>query len=210
MYAILWYAPLAIFALVKIQWQKYTLPIIFLGVNSGLVLLRVFFYQRFLVSIDLMLIVLAGISLTIIWELPKKIYKIGIIIFLLVFGWYSSSYILHKEPLLTNHEMDAIKQIKISGTARILTINPQYAPWLYGFTQQGIIAPGMFEHDLWNREKWDWFRIQATHSEQSVMLEEYQSAPLYIFVGEQDGYFQIKLEQNPKMQKINDYLWQVL
>lgn len=208
--AILWYAPLAIFTLVKIQWKKYLLPIIFLFVNTGLVLVRVVFYQRFLVSIDLVLLVCAGIALTQIWELPKKIYRVGIVIFLIIFGWYSGSHVLHKEPLLTNDEMAAINEIAVPVKARILTINPYYAPWLYGFTKQGVIAPGMFEHDLWNREKWDLFRKQADIAQQNEMLQEYKSQPLYIFVGERDSDFRLKLEQNKKIQRINEYLWQVL
>ncbi len=210
LFAILWYAPLAIFTIVTIQWKKYLLPIIFLLVNGGLVLAQIVFYKRFLVSIDLILIVLAGIGLTTIWEWPKKQNKIVVVVFLIIFGIYSAFYIIHKEPMLTNSEITAINQIQTSENARILTINPYYAPWLYGFTNQGIIAPGMFEYDLWNREKWNLFRGQASIQEQTEMLKDYQTQPLYIFVGERDTHFQSKLEQNQKIRKINNYLWQVL
>lgn len=210
LYAILWYAPLAIFTLINVQWKKYLMPIIFLFVNISLVLAQVVFYRRFLVSIDLILIMLAAVGLTEIWEWPKKYSKTLVIIFLLLFGVYFMSYVVHKEPLLTKKEMEVITELKLPDTARILTINPYYAPWLYGFTNHGIIAPGMFEHDQWNREKWDLFRGQADVSGQTNMLKQYQSQPLYIFLGEHDAYFKLKLRQNQNIQKINDYIWQVL
>lgn len=210
LYAILWYAPLAIFTLTNVQWKKYLMPIIFLLVNTSLVLAQVVFYRRFLVSIDLILIILAAVGLTTIWEWPQKYSKTLVVLFLLLFGIYFTSHMVRTEPLLTKNEMAAIAELKLPENARILTINPYYAPWLYGFTNHGIIAPGMFEHDQWNRGKWDLFRGPSDAAEQTNMLKEYQSQPLYIFLGERDAHFEPKLEQNQNMQKINDYIWQVL
>lgn len=210
LYAILWYAPLAIFTLITAQWKKYVLPITFLFVNTGLVLAQVVFYRRFLVSIDLILIILAAVGLTTIWEWPQKYSKTLVVLFLLVFGIYFTSHMVRTEPLLTKNEMVTIAELKLPENARILTINPYYAPWLYGFTNYGIIAPGMFEYDTWNREKWDLFRGQINTALQTEMLQEYQTQPLYIFLGERDAYFEFMLEQNQKIKKVNEYLWQVL
>ncbi len=210
LYAILWYAPLAIFALATISWKKYLLPIIFLGVNILLVLVRTVFYQRFLVSIDLILIMFAGIGLSAVWEWSRKEIKVVVIIFFIIFAGCSGNYIVHKKPLLALSEISVITKLKVEENARILIINPYYAPWLYGFTNQGIIAPGMFEYDRWNREKWSMFRGQADIQTQTEMLKEYQTQPLYIFAGERDIYFTEQLKQNKNMRKINDYIWQVL
>ncbi|MBU2542470.1 hypothetical protein KJ785_02850 [Patescibacteria group bacterium] len=186
----IFYLPFGLFGLIK-YWKKQKLFTIFLLVNILLILLKIVFYHRFFVFVDIALILFASAFLSDVWEKVRGkkyrfLVKIGIILLIVVCGVTTTIHVLEKKPLIYPIELEAIKQVSelTKDSDYILSINSIYSPWLYGYSGKKIIAPGLFEYNKWNREEWNQFWYSPSNEMRLEMLKEYNITPMYIYVGD--------------------------
>lgn len=193
--------------------KKQKLLAIFWAVNLTLAFSGFVLHQRFFVYLDLALIIFAsaacvetlrchiGASLRRFW--PRLA-----LIFCVILSVYSSWYIIHKKPLITQIEMNAIQTLsQLSDGEYAMAISSNYAPWLAGYANKKIIAPGMFEYDKFTREEWQKFWFSNDASLRDDLLARYNSSPIYVFLGDRGLSFVSQIDQDLHFTKLNKYLW---
>ncbi|MEK6884019.1 MAG: hypothetical protein AABY22_30595, partial [Nanoarchaeota archaeon] len=143
-----------------------------------IVYFKFFFFNRFIIFLDIALIILSGNGLHLILE-KKKTLAIIIIIVLL-----SSALIMsYKEsvdarPTIPGSIFGSIDNIIIPEDSYIISISSAFSPFLQGWTNNRIIAPGLFDYDIWHSEaRWNEFWKDLNASE----LKEEYSEDVYLF-----------------------------
>ncbi len=120
------------------------------------VVLRLFFYSRFLIFLDLFIILLAAYGL---WELFNK-KNIFSLIFILFFWIQSYNYINYLNeywvPFIPKSEFEMMNKLDsiLPQNSMIMVTHKHYTSWLFWYTNKSIIAPWMLENDIWERSQW--------------------------------------------------------
>lgn len=121
------------------------------------VFLKLFFENRFIVELDLLLIPFASFFFVYLVDevLKNKFVKISASVFLLTVSvGLSYWYYVTTFPALTVYEVWAIDVINERDDAQYdMVTNTLYAPWLYGFSNKETMAPGIFE-SVWTFDQW--------------------------------------------------------
>jgi len=185
-----WYIPFAIMGIWK-YFKKQPLLFIFSCVSIGLIMVQIVFYRRFFVFLDMVVIMYAGafladICLTVMYMKYKYIIYILIIVYSIIGIGYITYTLANKKPLLSRIEISKIQSVSslVSDSDFVLSIDSMYAPWLRGFSDKKIIAPGLFEYNKWNREEWQIFWFSSDIDMKIEMLRMYDVSPLYIYTGD--------------------------
>jgi len=212
------YIPFALLGIFKF-WKKYLYFFTFTVIVVFPILFQTVFYRRFFVFLDIALIIYAALGIHIFFNFFRKKFAkhiffrcIGILscILFAVFGFFRiSSYIVQKSPLITQSEFEAIRRIDYYAKekqALIMVISPYYAPWVRGFTDVDVIAPGMFEYNKWNRDEWNKFWYTESVVDRRNMIRSY-GKPVYIFLGERDKRFGYALIGDPEVEHEDIYMW---
>ena len=181
-FSVLFYLPFAILGLFYIiKQRKFDIFFFYTILVASIVYFQLFFFNRFIIFLDLSLIILSALGFSIIIE-KKKILGIVIIIAL-----FASAAILQFQasqdvkPLISQTLFQSIQNINIPKSAYIISFSSSYAPYLQGWTNNKIIAPGMFDYDPLNsRAKWEQYWKDLNASE---MLSKYKE--IYLFIPNQ-------------------------
>jgi len=86
----------------------------------------------------------------------------------------------------------------------VITFSNKYSPWLYGYTDKKIIAPGMFEHNKWNYAEWQVFWYGRDREKIIELLNRYNT-PLYLFLNEYDVYWLSNFSNKPIFKKVDNH-----
>ncbi|MBT3539319.1 hypothetical protein HOF40_00475 [Candidatus Parcubacteria bacterium] len=192
--------------------KKYKEWSVFLIVNTILFALGILFYRRFLIFFDVAAIFFAAIFLYYFLQDTKqsKLLRVVAILFFALMFFQSGYHMVSKQPLVWSHEISYIETIDsmVPEDAYLLTINSHYAPWVQGFTNRDVIAPGMFEYDEWVFEEWQDFWHGEDMDVRFDLLRRYDR-DIFIFLGDRDMWYSDVLARDSHFIRIKDYLWQV-
>lgn len=91
--------------------------------------------------------------------------------------------------------------------ASILAINSRLSPWVYGYSTQTVLAPGVFDDNVWNESEWNIFWYSNDQFVRPELLNRYQS-PVYLFLG-RHGYTDLRsdLASDPLFTPLSESLW---
>jgi len=185
-YSILAYLPFALMGLIYLIKQKdYNL--IFFGtiITLAIVYFQFFFFNRFIIHLDLFLIILSGIGFSILIQHKNKLGAIITIILLISAGILVTQEALNTKPLISNQELDTIKQLQnTEENAYVMATSSLYSPYILGYSERKTIAPGLFEYNNHNEEQWINFWNAKDIEKIKQFLNEYEK-PLYIHIGQQ-------------------------
>ena len=211
-FSILFYLPLAIigFLLYLKQTKKEFYKDVFFYYTLFLILIvyfQLFFFNRFIIFLDITLIVYSAYGSYMI----IKSYKLGwIIVALLLFSGIILTFnaSLNAKPTIPESIFNSIQSINLDDGKDnyIISISSEFTPYLQGFIQSSsntkIIAPGMFDYDIWSsRQRWElfWQDLNATD-----LQENYgKDASIYLFYPRQINNSCYKSIEN----QLNLYLW---
>ncbi len=212
---LLLYAPLAVYGFFR-TWKTHHLYISVYALILGvLTFLQVVFYRRLFVWIDIMFILYASYGVVHLYtQIRQTAWKKYValvlgVVYIVVTSLLLRHIVMTKQPLVTEEELWAIQQLERLADetdAGIMVVSPYYAPWVYGFADEHVIAPGMFESNLWSAERWHTFWNTQDSEERNAMLAEYQK-PIYIFLGEHDKRFGYAFSGDPHMTHVDLFLW---
>ena len=173
------YLPFALFGIFFLAKKRnFNMLFFYLAINGIIVLFKIIFFDRYIISLDIAMIIMAAYGLYLL--LQNK--KLGLIVAVLLIA--SSCYIVFLEaknsnPLIDNEELGIIKSLNSTEpNAFIMSTDGYYSPWLL-YSQRRVIAPGMFDYDNWTRDEWDLFWNDTNVS----MLMSRHEKPIYVFVG---------------------------
>lgn len=175
-----------------------------------LVFLRMFFYRRYLIELDLFLIIFAGIGVTSI--LPKILHdtflksSIGIMVFLLLGSQILT--ITNYLPQISHAELNRIRTLctTIESDALIMATHNLYSPWLRGFSCHNVYAPGLFEANQWDEPTWQIFWNGSKEQREMLMNTSFTAGQtLYVYIG--DLQPAMDFSGHSGFEKISDHLW---
>ncbi len=88
--------------------------------------------------------------------------------------------------MISREEFDIVRNldILIPQDATVLSTYRGYTPWLLGYSNHRILAPGLLGDQIWDEATWNRFYYQADDLLRCKMIQDYYPiAPvLYVFV----------------------------
>ncbi len=120
-----------------------------------MVYFELFFFKRFIIHLNLFLILFSGYGLYLVLANLSK-FKRSVLLGLLVLSsvFFSYSYSQSLEPLITEDELSAIEWMSIQDGEYAMSLDKYYSPWVLGWSSKKTIAPGLFDENKWNEEEW--------------------------------------------------------
>ena len=129
---------------------------------------------------DLALLPFAAWALTALLQSARKLIRAAVTTVLLVaLGTLQFSNILTRQPSLPPVLFDEILSLqRLPPDSKVLVTDSYYGPWVYGYSNQTAIAPGLF-HDEWTYEQWVIY--WSADANKKALLLKHHEPPLYIF-----------------------------
>lgn len=193
------YLPLAIYGLSCFKKNKANLKPFLAGAIVTLVwvMMRLFFYNRFFITLNIFLIFWAAIGLKQLMEKYRQhldlfqFYFASGIIFIAAFIFKTG------QPLINKQLFKEIKAFKAEENASLLTTGKADAAWLMGWTDYPVISWGYGGNDkYWDREQWQ--RIfDPVKVEEKIQLFKLLPEPIYVFLNETKLNSLTDLQQPP-------------
>lgn len=182
------YLPFAIIGFFYLIKKKQFNMIFFWALLSGIIVyFQFFFFNRFIIFLDISLIILSGLGLSILTDNKKKLGSIVLFILLLSLFYSSLIYSLNSRPLINNEELQAIQYLQnIPKDAYVMSTSSYYSPWLQGYSNRKTIAPGLFDYDIHNQAQWNEFWVSNDFNKTKSFLDAYNK-DLYIFIGQKQN-----------------------
>ncbi|MEK6895089.1 MAG: hypothetical protein AABX48_01060 [Nanoarchaeota archaeon] len=164
-FSVLAYLPLALFGFIYlIKNKKFDIFFIYTILLSAIIIFEFFFFNRFIIFLDISMIVLAALGAS---ELIKH-KKLGlvIVILLLLSGFIlMAKTSINEKPYISEGTFNSIKDISIPSDKYIMGFSKEFSPYLLGWTDNKIIAPGLFDYNFWNEQRWNVFWSDLNASE---------------------------------------------
>src|SRR3989344_4954908 len=184
--------------------KKYNILFIWFIINFIIVVFRLFFFNRYIINLDLIILIIISIGLL---EILKDSRKIGVITILIIFGFLSYNVIgesLTIKPSITQQELSEIKELQeTEPNAYVMATNSYYSPWVLGYSGRKTIAPGLFEYNKWDVKQWQEFWKSDNVTE---MLKDYER-PLYIHVGKTGNINTTKFNNDCYEEYVEGKIW---
>ncbi len=189
-YSILPYLPLAIIGLVYfIKNKDFNMITIWSILSLIIVYFQFFFYNRFIIMLDISLIILASIGFTLLIKNKKYIGVIITIILLLTAGILITKEALNTKPLISENELQTIQYLQnTEENAYVMSTDSIYSPYVLGYSGRKTIAPGLFDYNKHDETQWIIFWTTNDINKVKEFLNEYNK-PLYIFIGQKQRDF---------------------
>lgn len=159
--------------------NRLQIIMLFTGLCAAWILLRLPFFHRIYIYLDLGLLILSSVGLVICWtKLKNNIAKGALIILGVVLFSVNIYTVTQTVPFISKSEMQEISSFSPSEPAPfVLAVSADDAPWLLGYLQNArLAAPGLFE-DTHSESDWQKFWLGE---EQQTFLSSFPK-PLYIY-----------------------------
>lgn len=193
------YLPFAVIGLFRGLAKKRNAPIIGALIASLTIsIFGLFLSRRFIIFADLFIILFAGYGISFVigkfsgrvWLKPLLvIYGVALLAFI---GIYIAKT---GKPLILDDEFNEIKMLKeTEADSYILVTDQLYVPYVYGWSERRVIAPGYGEDDIyWTIPEWyEFWRSGDREKEKELLLKVPQ--PLYIYYGDRGSQTKLRLE----------------
>lgn len=179
-----------IYLAVKKHWNSV---FFFLIISAIIVIARLFFFNRFIIPLDIAVIILAAAGIDYTLFNRKRAWKaVGITAGILLLATAlipTINSVNESEPLITEAQLQAVEWLKenTEENAYVLATTND-APWVLGWSDRRVIAPGLFEWDQYEKEEWDAFFSTDDPESAKQFLERYDD-PVYIYYSvNEDNY----------------------
>ena len=186
-FSTLYILPFAILGFAHLLWQRKFDMLFFLTLVTGIIVyFQFFFFNRFIIHLDVFLIVLAASAFSLMIANSKKLGIAILVLMLVSSGYVAFQDSVNAKPLITEESLNLIKMINLNveGDARIMVVSSEYSPWVLAYSNRGTIAPGLFEENKWTQADWEKFwNSNSTDETKSLMSVYPKGEQVYIFVG---------------------------
>lgn len=185
-FSVLFYLPLALMGLFYfLKKKEFNIIVLWTVITLAIVYFQFFFFNRFIIHLDVALIVLAGVGCAIVVEEKKKSGAIAIGLLMVAGAVMAYDVADSARPLIGEEGLRAIERIAdvTEEDALIMSITSNYSPWLKGYSNRTVIAPGMFDENTWDEGEWKKFWSSQSEEETREMMEVYEG-PIYLFAGD--------------------------
>lgn len=196
----------AIYLMIRKNWNSV---LFYFFISLIIVIFQLFFFKRFIIALDIAVVILAaaGINYTLLHR--KGLWKItGIaagILILISTILPTINMVKDVRPLINEKQLEAIEWIKetTEDNAYVLATSND-APWVLGWSGRRVIAPGLFEWSVHNKDEWFSFFGTQSHEAAKAFLAVYDD-PIYIYYSKNKGnYLGLEKFQGDYFQNIYD------
>lgn len=193
------------YVLLKKKWDG-----LFYGflINGAIVIFQLFFFKRLIVSLDIFLIILAGAGLN-YGFLESRMVSKKLGIFAVIFLLISSSIVLldqvsNTRPLIDDDELEAVKWLASNTEPNSYILATSYdAPWVLGWSNRRVIAPGLFEWNIYNKSEWIAFLKTKDIETTEDFLRPYSNNSIYIYHSKRrTNWMEMSKFENPSFEII--------
>lgn len=186
------FAVLGFFMLVRKR--DMNLFLLWFMVTLIIVYFKLIFYNRFIIHLDIAMIVLASVGFHELIKSSKKVGSVVLLILVLSSLLVTNQYANEAKPLISEDELEIIEQFNnVEMNAYIMATSSYYSPWILGYSGRKTIAPGLFDYNKWNISEWKTFWETGDKEKAAEMLSIYDR-PLYIYLGERSRINETKFE----------------
>jgi hypothetical protein len=161
-------------------------------VLAGIILFKLFFYRRFLIYLDILLILFAGLGWLQLYFGSRRAAgsprwgRWTAVALLVLMAAQVANRALETVPVISEGELteiDALDTIVPPG-ANLITLDPKYGTWAVGWTEFNVIAPTMFNDDY----AWaDWQSFRRAETDARLGFLAVFPRPLYILISLKDA-----------------------
>lgn len=176
-------ALLGIFACIKLRKLNY-LAVWFL-VNTIIVVFQLFFFNRFIIHLDIVLILFAGFGASQIINHKKKLGIIIVALLILSSAIFTVHEAVNTRSVINQGNFEAIQEIPslTDNESYVMAVSKEYSPWLLAYSERKTIAPGLFDYDSWTEQQWNQFWISNSTEETKELMKAYPYQSIYLFRG---------------------------
>lgn len=203
------YIPIALYGL-YLFWRKYTVFLSFLIIQLFFVIFGIFFQNRYIVYLDIAIIFFAACALSVsLDEIKNKfILRFSGFLFIVAYMTGMAVYAMNYMPLISREDFSQIIALhQLPPASLVMTVSSQYAPWIYGYTEHVIVAPGMFEANLWSRTEWEIFWSTPDQEIRHELLSRYPGRFLYVYIGTIDMDIFHMFSSDPRAEQLTSHIW---
>ncbi len=180
------YLPFALvgFILLAIK-RKWNGLFIFFIIIFVIVVARLFFFNRFIIALDIAAVILAAAGMSYTLLNRKDIWRYAgtgaAILILFASAIPTINLATDTRPLISEEQLEVIEWLgdNTEEDAYILATTND-APWVLGWSGRRVIAPGLFEWDRYEIDQWREFFNTKSPVAAAQFLEGYES-PVYIY-----------------------------
>jgi hypothetical protein len=206
----MFYCAVALVALVKtLRVKKIEVLRIITLVTAGMVFLKLFFYHRYIIELDIFMLIFAGFGLSKFLEIihHHKSYRNGALAAFILLAFVSATNAYLYKPFVSSQEFSKIRGFceTIEPNAVIMAADSYYAPWLHGYSCHTVFAPGIFEASRWSNAQWNIFWNGTKEERGKIMSETFPKDSIYIYIGKKQT--QMNFEGEPNFSSLGDGLW---
>lgn len=175
------YLPFGLMGLIYLTLQKRWNTLFFgFLINAAIVLLQLFFFKRFIISLDLLLIILAGAGLNYGFlkseDVRMSIGAVAVLLLCVSCGVLVVHQAGDAVPLINDKQLDAVVWLSDNAEPDAYLLATSYdAPWVLGWGDRRVIAPGLFQWDIHNRSEWLDFLRTTDPQVAKEFLEQYNN-----------------------------------
>lgn len=165
--------------------KKWNSILIYSIINLVIVVFRLFFFNRMIIPLDIIMIILAavGIERTLLnREVINRVLGSAAVSILLIATLLPTiNKIINTEPLVTEKQLNVIEWLSENTEEDAFIVATSYdAPWVLGWSNRRVIAPGLFEWNVQNKQEWFEFFKTSDPVEAAEFLSVYEGA-IYIY-----------------------------
>jgi hypothetical protein len=187
-YSVLAYLPFALLGfLYLIKKRDFNLLTLWGILSFIIVYFQFFFFNRFIIMLDIALIILAGLGFAVLYTKNKKLAIPLFIIMLISLSFITISESINTKPLISQEELNTIKQLNdTEENSYVMATSSIYSPYILGYSNRKTIAPGLFQYNQHNEQEWIIFWTTDNIEEIKEFMNPYEK-PLYIFIGQKQS-----------------------
>ncbi len=165
--------------------KKWNSVLFYLLINGIIVVFKLFFYNRLIISLDIVLIILASAGIYYAFlksrDAPRYIAVAAVCLLVFASGIITLKSAYTSKPLINEKQLNTVEWISSNTPPDSYVLATSYdAPWVLGWSNRRVLAPGMFEWDNSGKEKWLRFLATNDSSEAGNFLKKHD-AKVYIF-----------------------------
>jgi len=184
-YALL-FIPFAITGAIK-YWKEHKPIIIASVITAMVVIFQAYFYNRMIIYLDIFIVIYASLGFYTLINDKRSFGRIitysALALSLVLIIIMSNS----SKPLVNNQELTEIYSLNsLPSNSTILVTDKYYSPWLKGWVDAKIVAPGLFDENIYGVDEWIEFwkgnnreTFINTYGHPYIYVGEHQ--PQYIF-----------------------------
>jgi len=200
----------AIYLIIKRSWNSLFLYFV---INLAIVIFQLFFFNRYIISLDVAMVILAALGINVILLHRQRNTKtvgaaVSIVVIIMIIVASGVPTLIQAnsvKPLINDEQLHTIEWLAQNTEPDAYILASTYdAPWVLGWSNRRVIAPGLFH---WNRHnKQEWFDFFETDDLREVkqFLNRYRGTIYIYYSRNEDSYLGLEKFDNECFNKIKD------